>query len=293
LDLFLPFDFSFYCSAYNKILLSLSGGYLLFNATADIYLNLDGVIPDPNVHNDFITAFSNIKLNLEYGDQAAFHVFNDASQISFQWTNWNACSFKSPWKVCSWITLQVSLFPNNSIIVSYLNMEGINDEWFPYATVGVQSGGEGVLFPSISRSIFTGLCIHFSPQRNNCKNYTFETYRCPESTVIVTVCPAGQFLGPNMLCEDCAAGKYQTGEGMLFESNCSLCTPGKYSTAPAASAAELCLFCDNLFSDGSSEQDTGCEFGAVENISNFSWQNHQAKKMINRRKSPELLNDTR
>ncbi len=121
--------------------------------------------------------------------------------------------------------------------------------------LGIQSESNGLRIPLNSQVLYPGFCWHFLPGSEQFQDYKFEIYTCQENAFIVPICPPGTFLGADMLCVQCGPGKYQTGEGMVFEYNCTQCIAGTYSNIQASSAAELCLAFSDLILNSSHHEE--------------------------------------
>jgi predicted RNA-binding Zn-ribbon protein involved in translation (DUF1610 family) len=91
-----------------------------------------------------------------------------------------------------------------------------------------------------SPSLYPGLCYHLYPNASDCGDYVVESFQCPENALIVAKCPSGHYLGANFQCLECGAGTYQTGKGMIVESNCTECAAGKFSVSTGSTSEESC-----------------------------------------------------
>ena len=155
--------------------------------------------------------------------------------MSFQWTEWAPTSSSTH----SAITVQATLFRNGSIVLSYLSLFGSGSRGED-ASIGIQYGVDGVSLSYLRPTLHSGLCYHLYPNMSRCKNYLIEKYECPENTLIVPKCPPGRYLGANLVCLECRAGTYQTGEGMMVRGNCTACAAGKFSSLTGGTSEESC-----------------------------------------------------
>jgi predicted outer membrane repeat protein len=166
--------------------------------------------------------------------------WSDKDTVVFQWTNWSTASWAG---TGGSLTFQISLLRNGSVLLSYVQMDGLNSRG-DFAVVGFKGHSRlGRILSFFSPTLHSGLCFRVSPDPTQASQYSIEEYTCPENIRLVPICGPGLFLGSDYQCTACRVGTYQTGEGMQSVNNCSLCATGKFSPSSGATAASSCMEC--------------------------------------------------
>jgi hypothetical protein len=232
----LPFAFPLYCTEYHAVDVT-SHGTLEFEGVGVVGVPAtNDAIPSAFLQSGgLIAAFWQV---LTTSSSSMFLEWRSDTEVSLQWTDWVPTSWMT--EEDSFITVQVSLFRNGSIVLSYLSLRGRGSAG-DVASIGVQGGNQGVGLSYFSPTLSSGLCFHLFPSESVCDAYVVETFECPEKQLLVAKCPPGRYLGSNFLCSECSAGSYQTGEGMVGEGSCIPCAAGKFSLSTGAASEESCV----------------------------------------------------
>ncbi len=239
----LPFNFSLKSGAISYVRMS-SIGILVFetfSAQETIF-----TIPNQQHLTQFTSEFGDDITWMNHREQVL--VWMSSDEATFQWSFWsNTISTAA-------VIFQASLFPNSSVRLSYIVLEGdySSGSIGELAIVGITRNNENVEYSFPLPSLYSGLCLLFSPDESKGGDYRLETYDCPRNILLAKVCMPGQHLKANLICGNCEPGKYQTGSGMLIEQNCTACESGKYSSASGATSSHVCSACDEC--DGISYQ---------------------------------------
>jgi hypothetical protein len=237
----IPFPFHFYCQLYNETTLSMYGVLGFGNCSLD---SNNVFLPSFLSPNKAIVAV--LWQILATDDKSSIIQWSDNDAITFQWTDWTTLFWAGS------LTFQVSLMRNGSVLLSYIELDGIMSRGM-LSTVGIQGGGLGLTISYNEDNLYPGLCYHLWPDPQDCSNYRIEPYMCPENIRLVEKCGPGLYLGSDFNCVACPVGSYQT--GMNHAGSCVLCEAGKYSNQTGATAPEDCL----VYTDEDSNQE-----GAVE-----------------------------
>ena len=260
IDIALPFAFPFYCKQYSIAAITAYGVVGFKNTT---FYETNEILP-PDVEDlVFVAAFWQ---KLSPPTSGGFMQWSDVEQIVFQWTNWStttASGTDGP------LTFQVALFKNGTVLLSYVQLEGVTS-YDQQVIVGIQDDFSELNISLSDPQLYTGACIRISPNANQCSKYTIDQYRCANTLRLIPICAPGKYLGSNFQCQDCPSGTYQTGEGMTTVKNCTLCEVGKYFNGSGAiSAADCTVESESLRatwkrdSNDSSKQNISNRFGTL------------------------------
>ncbi len=223
----LPFPFQFYCQKYSETTLSVHGVLGFGNCSLDSNnLFLPSVL---NPNSEIVAIFWQ---SLAANNRSSIIQWSDNDAISFQWTDWATLYWAGS------LTFQVSLLRNGSVLLSYIELDGIMSLG-QLATVGIQGGTLGWTISFYEDKLYPGLCYHLLPDPQDCSIYRIEQYTCPYNIRLVATCGPGLYLGSDFKCTACPVGSYQT--GMKNSGSCVLCEAGKYSNQTGATASEDCL----------------------------------------------------
>ena len=240
-EVVLPFAFPFYCEEYLHTNVSVYG-VVEFDQSSLGSMNY--LIPSNIADHVFIAPFWQ---ELAPPASNGFIQWSDNDTVTFQWTNWATVSYAGTGGA---LTFQVSLLRNGTILISYLELEGLMSDG-QRAVVGIYPGHDdsGVILYDHDHSLYTGLCIRIFPSAGQCSSYVVEQYQCEETSRIVPVCEPGQYLGPDFQCTDCPSGTFQTGYGMISIEDCKSCSAGTYLNTTLAAVAVNCTIARKTISD--------------------------------------------
>jgi len=140
----LPFDFPFYGVAHDAVTIS-SNGYLTFGPVGVDYSN--DPVPHPSGPDDLIAAFWT---DLDPSAGGTVHYLYDAVDDRFvvQYTGINDFWASGP------KTFQIALYPNGTILIQYLTIEG----YIGYSTVGIENADASIGL----EVVFNGTYVHGS-----------------------------------------------------------------------------------------------------------------------------------
>ena len=239
----LPFNFSIFCSEYSQSVAS-ANGLLQFGFT-----ELTGFTAFPVfVAADWIDSFlAPFWLSMTSGYASSFLEWRSSEEITLQWTNWVAptVSVEQSADVTqdSSLSFQISLHSNGTISFCYPELTGPGSAG-DQASIGIRGGEYWSFISCYTPFIYNQMCINFNPVPNRCEMYNVTTFPMSPYAALIPLCPPGKYLSSSVVCNDCAAGKYQTGTGAVSESSCVACLSGTYSTAVGADRPESCIGCN-------------------------------------------------